>query len=235
VLPGCARSVSAPIATIKRPLDPSRPCDRLLVMLPGVMDRATVFYEHGFFQDLCEAEIVADVRFVETRLRHYSRREIVDRMCYDVLEPARLAGYRDIWLVGVSIGGFAALSTAKEHPRLVDGLVVLSPFLGRMATTGAIRRAGGLRTWTPPTRERRDFSGGLWHWLQGYAHGDDRPPLYLAYGSRENDIYWGYSLLADVLPCERVVTHDGRHGWKTWKPMWPGLIAQVWGSDQNET
>lgn len=226
---GCGRPASAPMASIRLPLEPVRTHERLLVMLPGVSDHADIFFKHGFQHDLRKAGIQADIRFIDTRLRYYTQHEIVGRLRREVLEPARRAGYCEIWLVGASIGGFAALYTAKEHPELVDGMVVFSPFLGRMATTAKIRRAGGLTAWRAP-QENRDFTVRLWEWLQGYAQpGEARPPLYLAYGARENDVYWGYSLLAEALPREHVVTHQGIHGWKSWKPMWPKLIARAWG------
>lgn len=218
------------MASIQLPLEPVRTHDRLIVMLPGISDHAEIFFEHGFERDLCAAGVRADIRFIDTRLYYYTHHEIVGRLRREVLEPARSAGYREIWLVGASIGGFAALDTARAYPSLVDGIVVMSPYLGRMATTSKIRRAGGLEAWTPPPGQ--DTWVRLWTWLQGYARpSETRPPLYMAYGARESDMYWGYSLLADVLPRERVITHEGIHGWKTWKPMWPQLIARAWGDE----
>lgn len=217
------------MGSIRLPLEPVRKHERLIVLLPGLMDDASIFFEHDFHEDLLAAHVPADLHFVDTEVADYSQEEIVARLREEVLEPARAVGYREIWLVGVSVGGYAALCCAKDHPSLVYGLVVLSPFLGRMVTTGSIRRAGGLAAWRPP-RGSREFSCELWRWLQGYAHGQPRPPLYLAYGARENDCYWGYSLLAEALPRDRVITHPGIHGWKTWKPMWPVLIERVWPS-----
>lgn len=220
------------MASIELPSVPTRVHQRLIVLLPGLSDHADIFFKYGFEQDLRSAGVQADLCFVDTRVRHYTEREIIERLRTEILEPARVSGYREIWIVGVSVGGFAALYTAKKYPHLVDGIVVFSPFLGRMAKTMEIRRAGGLAAWTPPTaKERRDFTVRLWEWLQGYAQPDvERPPLYLAYGAYENDFYWGYSLLAQVLPPERVTTYEGIHGWRSWKPMWPGIIAQVWGA-----
>lgn len=218
------------MASIELPLVPTRVHDRLIVLLPGLSDHADIFFKYGFEQDLRQAGVQADLRFVDTRVRYYTEREIVERLRREILEPARVSGYREIWIVGVSVGGFAALETAREHPHLVDGIVVFSPFLGRMAKTMEIRRAGGLEAWTPPPTEDRDFTLRLWAWLQGYTRDDaGLPPLFLAYGAYENDFYWGYSLLAEVLPHDRVERYEGIHGWRSWKPMWPGIIAQVWG------
>ena len=49
-------------------------------------------------------------------------RQIVVEQEQDVLAPARAAGYRQVWLLGVSLGAFGALAHAAEHPDAVDGV-----------------------------------------------------------------------------------------------------------------
>jgi pimeloyl-ACP methyl ester carboxylesterase len=44
--------------------------------------------------------------------------------------PARSAGYREIWIAGISMGGLGALSYAVKYPGHLDRVLLLAPYLG---------------------------------------------------------------------------------------------------------
>ena len=64
---------------------------------------------------------------------------------------------------------------------------------------------------------------GVWGFLRGYAAGEPRPPLWLAYG--ESDRYaYGHRLLASALPKDRVLVAPGGD-WKAWDGLWREFLA----------
>ena len=195
----------------------------LVVFLPGRGDRAEDFEERGFLAAAREAGLDADVLAVDAHLAYYYKRVIMDRLWEDVVLPARARGYRRVFIVGISLGGLGALTLAQEHPDAVAGLFVLAPYLGEPALTREIETAGGLARWSGGPSER-DFRG-VWSFLRGYAAGEARPPLWLAYG--ESDRYaYGHRLLASVLPGDRVLVTPGGHDWKAWDRLWREFLAR---------
>ena len=218
-------TVSLPASCAKKP-------GVLLVFLPGVFAMPREFVENDFPKLLREQHIDADLLLVDAHLGYYSERSIVERLQSDVIAPARSRGYAQVWLVGISLGGYGALihSAAYRHGPAgrVDGIVVIAPYTGDVRVIGSIEDAGGLSSWPAPERSLppNAFDVTLWRWLQGYAKGQPRPPLYLGYGlgdrfaSRE-------ALLAAALPASHVFTAPGGHDWPTWKVLWKRMLTTL--------
>ncbi len=127
------------------------------------------------------------------------------------------------------MGGLGTLLVARDNPELVDGIVLLAPFLGDEAVIRSVVDAGGLRAWEPPPIEepvdQEHYSEALWAWLKGYAdHPDERPPLFLGFGT-EDRLAPAARTLAAVLPADRVLTASGGHSWSTWSVLWRRLMA----------
>ena len=204
----------------------------LMVFLPGVFAMPREFVENDFTKLLREQHIAADVLLVDAHLGYYSERSIVERLQSDVIAPARSRGYAQVWLVGISLGGYGALIHAAGHRRdpagRVDGIVVIAPYTGDTRVIGSIADSGGLARWPAPERSLppNAFDTTLWRWLQGYTNGQPRPPLYLGYGlgdsyaSRE-------ALLAAALPASHVFTAPGGHDWPTWKTIWQRMLTTL--------
>jgi len=195
----------------------------LVVFLPGRGDRAEDFEQRGFLAAAREAGLAADVLAVDAHLAYYYKRVITDRLWEDVVQPARARGYRRLWFVGISLGGLGSLTLAQEHPDAIAGLLVIAPYLGEPELVREIEAGGGLARWAGAPSER-DFRG-VWGFLRGYATGDPRPPLWLAYA--ESDRYaYGHRLLASALPRDRVLAGPGGHDWKSWDPLWRAFLAR---------
>ena len=56
--------------------------------------------------------------------------------------PALARGVTTIWLAGISLGGFGALRYAEAHREIVEGLLLLSPFLGSRGLIAEVAAAG---------------------------------------------------------------------------------------------
>lgn len=208
---------------------PAQRSDTLLVFLPGAFLKPEEFEREGFVAAVRERHVAADVMLVDANVSYYYDQSFVRRLSDDVLAPARKAGYTTIWLVGISIGGFGALTHELSRPGLVDGIVALAPYLGRRPLGAEIQKAGGLRAWKAPEAPTDDeVDRKLWPWLQQYASPQPAagklPPLYLGYGLADR-FAANHRLLADVLPEGHVFTTEGGHDWPQWSRLWRSLLA----------
>ncbi|HJL19392.1 MAG TPA: alpha/beta fold hydrolase [Sandaracinaceae bacterium LLY-WYZ-13_1] len=215
--------------------------DCLLVLLPGIGDGADRFAEVGFLQDAARARAGCDVALADARFSHYVAQQVEERLG-EVLRDARRRGYRSIWLVGVSLGGYGAVLTARAHPSLVDGLVLLAPMLGvpprEADVVREVRAAGGLRAWPgvrgaiPPPRHHFREPRLVWDWLHDAVVDPRRAErVVLAYGEGDR-LADRHGLLADALPDHRVFRRAGAHDWGTWRALWRRVLrAKPWTLD----
>ena len=207
---------------------PGQRSDTLLVFLPGAFLKPEEFEREGFVDAVRARHVAADVMLVDANVSYYYDQSFVQRLSDDVLAPARNAGYTAIWLVGISIGGFGALTHELSRPGLVDGIVALAPYLGRRPIGAEIQKAGGLRAWkAPETPTDDEVDRKLWPWLQQYADPEPAtrplPPLYLGYGLADR-FAANHQLLADALPQDRVFTTEGGHDWPQWSRLWRKML-----------
>ena len=204
--------------------------DTLLVLLPGRGMLPAEFAAEGFVAAVEERRLAVDVLRADAHLGYYDNERIVPRLREDVVGPAQARGFRAIWLVGISLGGFGALAYAGERPADLAGVVALAPYLGEREAIEEIAAAGGLRDWAGPALPARtDLGRRLWLSLKPYATAadpPDRPPLYLGYGL-DDRLAPGHRLLAAALPGERVYTTAGGHDWPAWRRLWHGMLAQL--------
>lgn len=193
---------------------------RLVVFLPGIDDVAEDFVRRGFVDEARRHGALAGATVLDAHYGYYAARTIHPLLSEDVIAPARAQGYRQVWLTGISLGGFGAASFAASNPEQVAGLMLLAPYLGDDALIREIRSAGGPRQWEPGRIGADDYPRKLWAWLQReYLSGTPQVPLYLGYG--EGDRFApAHRLLAELIGPERVQTVRGGHDWRTWERLW---------------
>jgi pimeloyl-ACP methyl ester carboxylesterase len=226
---GCAywpRAAQAPIPMIRSAVSGER-SGTLVVFLPGRGDVMEDFTKRGLADELAKAGVRADWVAVDSHLGYYRDRSIVRRLKADVIEPARSQGYRRIVVVGLSLGGLGGLLGERDTAGLLDGLVLLAPYLGDDEKLfDEIAEAGGPAAWAK-TREpreptRAELAEQLWIFIgQNFSR---LPPTWLAYGTGDR-LAGGHRLLAPLLPPERVKTVAGGHEWKAWQSLWRDLCV----------
>jgi pimeloyl-ACP methyl ester carboxylesterase len=217
---GCAWMYSAPVPlhTERSALSATGRASTLMVLMPGRGDDASAFAEHGFVQDVRAAGLPVDILAVDARIGYYMKETIVDRMRIDVLEPARAQGYKQIWIVGASMGGLGSLIVASRLPGAVDRIFLLSPYLGPDRLVRQIEAAGGPARWTPT--DLSDPYQRIWQWLKQYSQpGAPMPPMMLGF-ARQEGMAPNHRVLAQLLPADRVFEVDGKHGWVAWRQLW---------------
>ena len=201
------------------------PARTLVVMLPGAYSQPQEFIDEGFVKALRQRGLAADVKMVDAHLGYFTDRTVLQRLRDDVVLPARKAGYRQVWLVGISLGGFAALGYAARHAGDIDGVLAIAPYPGTQALQREIVGAGGPLQWrrknAAPTD---DLEREVWWWL---ASGDaaSRPPVYLAYGS-DDRFAKGLVVMEGTLPSGRASTVRGGHDWAPWRELWNGWLER---------
>ncbi len=231
---GCAalRPTREPVDTIwdRLPSPAAPPAKSLIVFLPGAGDTAQDIVNEGFVQQVRERGITADVVVVDLHLGYYRNRAFETRLRDDVIAPARAAGYPQIWLAGISLGGFGSLMYSRlqqDRPELApDGIIALAPYIARTSTLAEVTRAGGLARWNEPVVEG-DFERELLRWLKGYADpAVKRPALYIGYGTEDGFAPTAQAVGA-ALPTGHLRSAPGGHDWPPWKQLWGEFLDAV--------
>ncbi|MCA8975732.1 MAG: alpha/beta hydrolase [Planctomycetes bacterium] len=236
---GCAflRPATTPMPMVLHEA-PGGPADTLVVLLPGLGDGPDDYFEHGFVTRIQQARPRADVIAVDAHFGYYRSRTLLPRLQTDVLDPVA-DRYDEVWLVGISMGGFGAAIFCKEFRGTVDGLILLAPYMGEREVIASVRDAGGLANWVPPmavegTEDEADRKvQELWAFYREYAVADGEaaeplPKLYLGWGT-EDGLRAPLTMLAEVLPEDQVVTVPGGHEWTVWKPLFDQLVERALG------
>ncbi|MDB5922491.1 MAG: hypothetical protein JWN13_1427 [Betaproteobacteria bacterium] len=205
-------------------------------MLPGAMHKPEDIIRAGFIVALRERGLPVSVVVADAHDGYYLDRNVVERLTEDIVVPARKQGYRDIWLMGISLGGLGALMCARAHREHVQGVVVLAPYLGAPGTLHEVVRAGGLKMWQPGELAPTDDERHVLDWLRESGPQASLPPIHLGYGEQDRFISASV-LLRECLPRYRVAAIPGGHDWPTWLALWQllldrGLFAQGFDAQQ---
>jgi pimeloyl-ACP methyl ester carboxylesterase len=193
----------------------------LLLMLPGAGARVGDFAAHGLVADVQARNPGIDIIAVEPAMELYLDGSVAAALHEQIVQPA---GYRRIWLLGISLGGAGALLYAGAHSSEVEGVLLLAPFLGTQGTISALAGTGGI-TGSLDLGISTAPEQALLGWLRTYAaSGQQVPPIYLAFG--KNDRFSrGHRMLAALLPPERVIMRPGGHDWACWRRLLRQMLA----------
>lgn len=203
---------------------------RLVVMLPGRGDNLPSLKRKGLASIIQKAWPDADVILTGLTMPFYRQGRAPTRLHDEVIAPTLKVGPRKIWLMGISLGGMGALLYEHDYPGQVDGMLLMSPYLGDDAVQNLIRRAGGLQNWNPgPSRPLGPdtFQHELWRTLKNISEDPERSQVFwLAYGADE-PFRTSIELMSPMLPAENVVMLPGQHNWSLWTTATGVLLERV--------
>lgn len=233
-LVGCAAGgdVSKPVPTtfIAAP----QPAHRLVVMLPGRGDSLQALTDTGIAKIIQQSWPDADVLLTGLTMPFYRQGRAAQRLHDEVIEPAQRKAYRQVWLAGISLGGMGTLLYDSEYPDQIDGLLLLSPYLGEDAIHQQIRQAGGLAAWQAGPAQAMGpdtFQHEVWRSLQAWSRRPQRTSsTWLAYGADE-PFRQPIELMTPLLPADHVIMLPGKHNWKLWKPAMRALLERTEAED----
>ena len=224
-LGACAafRPATAPIRTIEIHNAAEPRC--LVVLLPGRNSTPESFT--GFAKGVEERQLPIDLVAVDAHLRYYRTRSVIERVRTDVIGPAMLAGYDEIWIAGTSLGGLGSLLYLRDHPEDLSGVIALAPFLGPDDVIDEIEEAGGPRAWKPPDIVGESDTGReLWSFLIPGGGLSAEVPLYLGWGTGDK-FDRSNGILAELLPDGRTLAVDGAHDMGTWIRLWETFLDKT--------
>ncbi len=204
--------------------------DTLLVLLPGAYDKPEDFIRQGFVDAVRVRGIAVDIALVDATVPYYRERNIIERLDADVIGPARARGIRHVWIAGISIGGLGSLIYSEDKRGVVDGLLLIAPYLGERSIAAEVSASGGLANWSVPGAiPADDDDRRLWQWLKlltrpsSTAATAPLPTVYLGYGV-DDRFAASHHLLAEALPVDHVFTAAGGHDWPAWRAVWAKLL-----------
>jgi hypothetical protein len=191
----------------------------LLILMPGAGNKHTSFEDYGFIQKAADAEFEADILTVNTSYEHFSDLTIDKRLHNDVVLPARARGYENIWMGGISLGGFGSMIYARKNANMLKGLVLFAPYLGNKGTLVEIKTAGGLDLWNPEITEDHD-ERHVWKMIKSNTQPPlSDLPLLLLYGTEDRFAEF-HRLLGTRLNPDAIKTVPGGHDWPVWQALW---------------
>ena len=217
--------------------EPGKHSGRLLILLPGRRDRASDFARRGFITLARKSIPDLDCVAVNATLGYYLDGSVAERLQHEIILPARELGYREIWILGVSMGGLGAFFHQRSYSGQIRGLFLLAPFVGDdLKLFAEIDAAGGPGLWAAsqpaPGAElkKSEFQRELWNFLGRMPLDQDRRlEIWLAYGESDR-LLPGIQQLKNLILPDRIFPLPGGHSWEVWKTGFTRILAAKAGS-----
>lgn len=220
--------ITRPIPT--RWVPAAQPAHRLVVMLPGRGDDLQSLDRRGIAQTIHRQWPDADVILTGLTMPFYREGRAARRLHDEVIAPATTRRYEQVWLAGISLGGLGALMYDLAYPGQIDGMMLISPYLGDKALYREIQASGGLDRWQPGPEQplsARTYQRELWRYIQHWSDAPERTrSIWVAYGDKER---FGdrIALLAAQLPPGHAFELPGHHNWTLWQPAARTLLEHA--------
>jgi pimeloyl-ACP methyl ester carboxylesterase len=198
--------------------------DFVLVMVPGMGIKAGDFHTEGLIGAFEQRGWPAAIRTVDPGLDAYLDGSVETRLLNGIAEVQRDSGSNRIWLAGISLGCQAILRCVRLRPGLVEGLILLTPYLASTGLIAEIGRAGGLCRWSASNVRRDEPERALLTWLATTPLGE--LPRILVGRALGDRFVATATMLAELLPAEQVTSVSGEHDWASWRALWRMILEQ---------
>jgi pimeloyl-ACP methyl ester carboxylesterase len=194
-----------------------------VVLLTGAYHANVDFVRAGFDQALRDRALAAELILVAPALEHLQDRDWIERLRTQVMAPARARARGDLWLGGVSLGGFMALRYALQRPEGIDGLCLLAPYLGSRIIAAEAARQLPEPLWQSQNLADDDDERRVWRYARELGAGIARHAVYCGLSS-EDRFADTQGLLRALLGPERTQVIAGRHDWPAWRALWDNFL-----------
>ncbi|MBU0480017.1 MAG: alpha/beta hydrolase [Proteobacteria bacterium] len=217
---GCT-SLEVPIPVLEYGKMDAVDHQNLLILLRGRGGSHQDFEKQGIIEEVRKRGIPFDVVVPDAHFGYYKAEILEERLKEDIIDPARAKGYRNIWLAGFSMGGVGSLFHIRRYKNDVEGVILISPFLGWNHILSEIKEAGGLTDWTVPSDRENDWQYLIWSWIKEYETERERyPEIYLGFGEDDLMTGSGPELFSHSLKEGNYFSIPGNHNYKTFKEIW---------------
>jgi pimeloyl-ACP methyl ester carboxylesterase len=207
---------------------PGLTASRLIVLIPGANQHPDELRTGGFLNAVRDRNLDIDIALMAPQPAHLLDRSALAELHSRIVLPARAAGPVSVLLAGISWGGFLALLYVVDHPTDLDGICLLSPYLGnRMITTELLsfRSLGGWSAGMSDVRDELTEERRLWRYI-AERRPDASPIRYLGFG-KDDRFAASQRLLADQLPPQAVDVIPGGHDANVWRELWNRLLDRL--------
>jgi hypothetical protein len=225
---------SEPLPILRLPATGSTPASRLVIVLPGLGEDMADLQRSGIAAAIQRGMPDADVTYALASVRYYFDGGMPRRVHEQVVMPAKARGYREIWLLGASMGGGGVTMYEREYPGEMTGLVLLAPFMGARQVLDEIRAAGGLAKWNPgPSPEEVtgfNIAREQWRLVQGWSRAPaSKRNVWLVCGTQDS-LLPASELIAQVLPPDHFFKNQGIHDWTAWVEPTTTIFTRIAGT-----
>lgn len=225
LLSGC---VQMKLDTREYRFDPLKRQKTVAIFLPGRGGSMMDLEQERILDIIRKSKIPVDIISVDAGLRVYITRTLLQHLETDVMPMVREGNYRNIWLIGNSMGGLGSLLYARENERNIKVIILIGPFLGDEPIVEEIQQAGGLLRWTPKDTLSENYQRDIWIYLKACAQ--DRtgiyPHLFLLAG-KDDRFHKSHKLLAEALKDKHVFWAEGGHDWSAWRDAFSAFLKQA--------
>ncbi len=199
---------------------------KLLVVLRGMGGSEKSFEKHGFIAALQKQYPEFDVVAPNAHFGYYRKRSITQRLSADIIDPAIAAGYEEIWLAGVSLGGFGSLVYLRCCEEKITGVVLISPFSGKQDLHDDVSAYLDGKQGPPwvDADKSEDSLVGLWQWIVENKQILGGGRVWLGYG--DEDRLSGHDLLARLIPDDHVAKLSGGHRVEVFMRVWLETLSR---------
>ena len=210
---------------------PGVTASRLMVLIPGANQSAEELRSGGFLTAVRERRVDIDIALMSPQPAHLLDRSALVQLRSEIVLPARSSGRVRVLLAGISWGGFLALLYATDHSQDLDGICLLSPYLGNRMMTTELLSFESLASWSAATSDIQDElteERRMWRYLATY-----QPTAslirYLGFGG-DDRFAQSQRLLASRLPPQSVDVISGGHDASVSRQLWDRLMDRLAGA-----
>ena len=197
----------------------------LLVLVPGMGIQAEDFRTNGLIADVTRRQCPITVRTVDPGPEAYLDGSVEDRLLEGIEEVRVATGASSVWLAGISLGCQGILRCVRRRPGLMDGLLLLTPYLASTGLIAEVVRSGGLRAWAASCAKPRTMEQSFLAWL-GTVPAAKLPRMLV--GQAEDDRFATTAeLLAELIPEGELIRVAGQHDWASWVALWRLMLDRA--------
>ncbi len=197
----------------------------LVVLIRGFGGSKDYFDTHGWISASKGRPRHVDYVAPNAHPGYYATKSFIERLRQDIIKPARQEGYKEIWLVGISVGGMGSILYSHAYPEEIKRIYFFAPYLGDGEVQNEIRAAGGIHKWSMANENVSKWQYHIWQRLKTIVEDPQKKvKLYIGYG--DQDKLNGHDLLAEYLPKDHVVKIPGGHKDVIFSRLWTIMLER---------
>jgi len=220
---------TVPIQKVPAPM--SAGTKRLVIVLPGRGDDLSDLQQSGIASTIQKQLSDADVWLIELTFPYYMEGRAPQRVHEQIVQPAKRAGYREIYLAGASMGGMGVLLYEREYPDQASGLILMAPYMGDEELIEEITAAGGLAKWQAGPKPKKIDSDNVgreeWRLIQSWKADNQRTRQVWLICGKSDRFHGAVKFIAPLLPPGHTVEPDGGHAWSVWTKGAEKVFSQI--------